>query len=341
MLPYNLKGAQEIEFFKPINLHDLYGSEFIFNNRLDNEMAEKMCLNMFYGLSRTNSFHSNRGDFVYESEFYDQKTVKFCSKLPTGKSGSYFKIKYSNVNSKMFVQIVFRELDKIIHDIKTMGKWDNNRHMRLSFIRYRTEMSFDDMWYVDDMIIRGENATSFCGRNKVRFLHYVDVLCGHNVRRFANIIAFHEPTCYDEKHRWLKDDGINYYCYRKEFNYVVTVIDIKKVTTYVDYIGFGGFKIYTTTRPVTTNLNVNKLVTLMKDELDELDNMINLITHLNHYKQSYEAYPWEEKGAWFKIPFDDYLKEYGDKDIKDWEYSCDPLSPRSKRLLRKCYGYSI
>jgi hypothetical protein len=299
-LPLKRFGTQEIKHFESIDLHNVYGDEFVDCRTFDSNLAERICVDLFDCLSKTSHPHSFRGDFVYgyKDVYYDQKTVKVVKKLKDGQVGPFFYIKYSNVGAKLFVQIAFKELDLIIGD---MGKLDLKRDARLIAIRYKGEMTFDDMRYIDD-IIRSLTYNSsgvkqsFCVRNKMSFIHFVNYLATHNVKRHSNLILFHEPVTWEQQKKWdvdIQGDVTNYRTYYKQTNYIVTTIDINKVNVYVDYIGYGGFKVNINTKPLDEDY-INHPVDEIMGHLNELDDAIDVISGISNYKDLYGVLPWNE-----------------------------------------------
>lgn len=299
-LPLKWFGSQEIKHFESIDLHDVYGDEFVAHRTFDSNLAERICLDMFCGLTKTEHPHSFRGDFVqdYKGTYYDQKTVKVVKKLKDGQKGSFFYVKYSNVGAKLFVQIVFKELDLIIRD---KGKLDLNADARLIAIRYKGEMTFDDMVYINGIVRfltynSSGDKQSFCVRNKMSFIHFVNYLATHNVKRHSNLILFHEPITWEQKKKWdveVQGDITNYRTYHKQTNYIVTPIDIHKVNVYVDYIGYGGFKVNINTEPLSEEC-INHPVDEIMGHLSELDDAIDVISGISNYKDLYGILPWNE-----------------------------------------------
>ena len=281
-----------LEFFKTYDLHEIYGEEYVKYKTFDASTAEYLCEDMFLYMRKTEGSITNRGDFVCSGKYFDQKTAQVSHKLPTGKLGKYFKVKYSNVLSKMFVQIVFKELDLIIQDINDSGKWCNDKHSRLTYIRYKTEMTFDDMWFIDEEIIENENSKSFCGRNKIRFLWYVNDLCTHNVKRFSHLIIFHPPLFESQNHVLEQIDETRYTTYKKHGNYLVTAVNMNFTNIYVDYIGFGGFKIYIPYAKVAKKDIITPQKN-MEEPLKELEDAINVALSVNNYKSEYGKTPWK------------------------------------------------
>jgi hypothetical protein len=305
-LPVSIsRWFSQVEFFKPIDLHSVYGEEFVKNKTFDSKTAEKMCTEMFY-LYRTKGNEINRGDFTDNINFYDHKNAVVHHSLPSGQRGDFLKVKYSNVLSKMFIQIVFKELDLIIDDIKTYGKWDDNIHSRLIFIRYKTEMTYDDIWFINDEIIKGDHVKSFCGRNNMKFLWFVNYLCSHNVKRFANLILFHKPINNTQDYK-IKQSEKFYTTYKKHGNYIVTPIDIKKINVFVDYIGYGGFKVYLSYLELNEN-QITKHPESMNEHIKELDEAIQLTLSLNAFKNDWGRNPWTPSHEYMNTStwFEDY-----------------------------------
>ena len=98
-LPLKKFGSQEIEDFKSIDLHDVYGDEFVSKRTFDSNLAERICLNLFYGLRETKYPHKFRGDFIYENyknwdiKYYDQKTAKVVRRFHRRINGPFFNVK--------------------------------------------------------------------------------------------------------------------------------------------------------------------------------------------------------------------------------------------------------
>lgn len=325
MLPKKIINLKRpLEFFKTYDLHETYGEEYVKYKSFDASEAEDICMDMFYSMVKTDGSTANRGDFVCNGKYFDQKTAQVCHKLPTGKPGKYFKVKYSNVNAKMFVQIVFKELDLIIEDIKDSGRWNKNRHARLTYIRYKTEMTFDDMWFIDEEIIKGEKVKSFCGRNNHTFLWFINDLCSHNVRRFSHLIIFHSPMYESQNHVLEQIDEERYTTYKKHGNYLVTPINMNLTNIYVDYIGFGGFKIYVPFNQVDKK-NIVTPNKIMKEHLNELNEAINISLAVSCFKSVWSRTPWKPSHEW--MPTDNWVENYVDvdKNIEEeyWEYQKD------------------
>jgi hypothetical protein len=307
-----------LEFFKSYDLHNIYGEEYINNSKtFDATTAEAMCVDIFSHMRKLTGYRSNRGDFVCSGKYFDQKTAQVVHKLPTGSGGTYFKVKYSNVNAKMFIQIVFKELDLIIQDLKELGKWKIDEHARLINIRYKTEMTFEDMWYIDEEIIKGDNVKSFCGRNKIPFLWFINDLCTYNVRKFSHLIIFHPPANSEQDYKFEKN-GSSYTTYKNHINYMITPININQVNIFVDYIGFGGFKIYVPFKK-TEEKDIMKYPEVMNEHIKELDEAINVSLSINNYRDVWNETPW--KPSWNWKPTDNWVEKYKEVDIKEeyWE----------------------
>ena len=134
-----------IEYFKTINLYDVYG-EKVFEKKTTSEW-EKICKETFKGLEKTENHQKNMGDFVKVKKKYYQKIKKYVvldttfldhknGKVLTENVGgrSYFiKVKYSNVNSKMWIQMAMRELDEIMKHVDLGNK--------IKILRYKTEFT--------------------------------------------------------------------------------------------------------------------------------------------------------------------------------------------------------
>lgn len=313
-LPKKIFGLKKpLEFFKTVDLHEVYGKEFVAHKTFDSSTAEEICLDYFYRMVKTDNKSSNRGDFTCQGLYFDQKTATVVKKVD-GIEGPFFKVKYSNVLSKIFVQIVFKELDLIIEDIKNSGKWLAGIHSRLLYIRYKTEMTFDDMLFVCGEKIVGDNVKSFCGRNDINFLHFVDYLCSHNVKRFSHLIIFHKPINKSQEYKWdveKTEDGIEYRTYHTQTNYLMTPINIEKVRTYVDYIGFGGFKVIIETKETKNKIFEYKE---MDGHIKELDEAIDIAIAVNNFKYSHDNKTpwnsWEDMGYRERIELNEWLDRY-------------------------------
>jgi hypothetical protein len=318
-LPNKIINLQRpLEFFKSYDLHETYGEEFVKYKIFDTETAENICVDMFQWMTKTEGTIKNRGDFVCNGKYFDQKTAQVCDKLPTGCRGEFFKIKYSNVNAKMFIQIVFKELDLIIEDIKDNNKWNSDIHSRLIYIRYKTEMTFDDMWFIDEEIIKGDNVKSFCGRKDMTFLHFINFLCTHNVKKFSHLILFHPPINSKQQYRIEEYEG-GYTTYKKHGNYMVTPININQTNIYVDYIGFGGFKVYIPFEKV----NKEEIVTTdedMSEHIKELDESIKISLSVNNFKSLWRRTPW--KPTWEDMNTNNWVERYKDEYVHEelWDY---------------------
>lgn len=285
------RWGRDIEFFKSYDLHEIYGEEFVKHKTFPADICENMCTDIFNGIHKTIGHNLGRGDFEYNGTFYDQKTAQVVHKLPTGQIGDYFKVKYTNVNSKMFIQIVLRELDYIIEDVKERGRWKSDIHSRLTYIRYKTEINFEDMWFINEEIIKGDDVKSFCGRNNIPFLWFVNDLCSHNVKKFSNLIIFHPPVN-DEQHHRLSVSETGYTTYKNHGNYMVTPIDINKVNVFIDYIGFGGFKVYVNVE-AESEQRMDVPLDVMKENIEELDGVLKITRSLNNFKSIWNKNPWK------------------------------------------------
>lgn len=312
----NLK--RPLEFFKSYDLHETYGENFVKFKTFDSKIAEEICVDMFQWMTKTEGNISNRGDFVCNGKYFDQKTAQVYHKLPTGQPGSYFKIKYSNVNAKMFIQIVFKELDLIIEDIRNKGRWDSDVHSRLIYIRYKTEMTFEDMWFIDEEIVRGDNVKSFCGRHDMTFLWFVNYLCAYNVKKFSHLIIFHPPITQEQEYIIEKKEH-TYTTYKKHGNYIVTPININQTNVFVDYIGFGGFKVYIPFKKVEKQ-NIVTYDEDVKTHIEELDEAIKIALSVNNFKTTWRRAPWKPTNEW--MPTNNWVEEYKDEYIHEelWDY---------------------
>jgi hypothetical protein len=302
-----------LEFFKSYDLHEIYGQDFVEYKTFDSTIAEEICVDMFEWMEKTKGNISNRGDFVCNGKYFDQKTAQVCYKLPTGQRGSYFKVKYSNVNAKMFIQIVFKELDLIIEDIKNIGRWCSDTHSRLIYIRYKTEMTYEDMWFIDEEIRRGDDVKSFCGRYNMRFLWFVNYLCTYNVKKFSHLIIFHPPITQEQEFRF-ETNGDRYTTYKKHGNYIVTPININQTNVFVDYIGFGGFKVYIPFKEVKKE-NIVTYDENLTTHIEELDEAIKISLSVNNFKSTWRRTPWKPTHEW--MPIDNWVEEYNEE---FWEY---------------------
>lgn len=319
--PKILNLKRPLEFFKSYDLHEIYGEEFVKYKTFDTNTAEEICKDMFMWLTKTSGNITNRGDFVCNGKYLDQKTVQVCHKLPTGEGGKFFKVKYSNVNSKMFVQIVFKELDLIIQDIKDRGLWNIDKHARLTYIRYKTEMTYEDMWFIDEEIIEGDDVKSFCGRNKYKFLWFVNDLCTYNVKKFSHLILFHPPMIQEQEYV-IKENGDSYTTYKKHGNYIVTPININQTNIFVDYIGFGGFKVYIPFHKVEKE-NIVVHPEEMNGHIEELDEAIKISLSVNNFKNLWNRTPWKPTHECMNT--EDWVERFKDEYIHEeqWEYQED------------------
>jgi hypothetical protein len=282
------------EFGKFYSIESFYGKEFVDKMDLTTSFAEEISMSMFKHLHPTEGVHKNRGDFLlYDPVMYfDQKTCE-VEKYLDGMNGIFYHVKYSNVLSKIFVQLILREIDNIIYDIKEYGYWNEDKHSRLMYMRYKTEITFEDMCFINEVVLTSErNLKSFCGKNKMSFIHFANYLCTHNVRKFANLLIFHEPVNYEQMIKWniekIGDTQINYTTYNKHKKYIVTPINVLTSNFFIDYIGFGGFKCYV---QESEKLYGNPPDTI-QHLLDEIDYCFSLMIGCNEFKEVHKKLPW-------------------------------------------------
>jgi len=314
----------KLEYFKTVNLYDIYGGN-IFGTKTTKQW-EKICEELFH-LERPNNHDKNRGDFYYEigednKVFLDHKTCKVFTENVAG--DEYFiKVKYSNVISKLWVQMAMRELDSILKYIPF-----NNKTF---ILRHKTEFTIQDIKDIDtdiwnflqsikDKVIETD---SYCLKHKIKFHTFCNELCRYNVRNYANLLIIHDCPDYD------RDNWINYYHNRGE-QYLLTPIDIGMAQVYLDYIGFGGFKVAICKFPLEKK-------PVPKDEMsllfDELDLLFDLIKYQNKIIGNNEAC-----NSLSKLSGNGYYKLY----VKDkWDF--EKFKPSDKRysMFRQIHGRKI
>ena len=213
----------------------------------------------------------------------------------------------------MFVQIVFKELDLIIQDIKDRGLWNVDVHARLTYIRYKTEMTYEDMWFIDEEIIKGDDVKSFCGKNKMTFLWFVNALCTYNVKKFSHLILFHPPITQEQEYVF-GTNGNRYTTYKKHGNYIVTPINVNQTNIFVDYIGFGGFKVYIPFGKVEKKMIVTHPEE-MNNHIEELEEAIKIALSVNNFKDLWGRTPWKPSHEW--MPTDNWVEKYKEKCIQE------------------------
>jgi hypothetical protein len=292
-----------IEYFKTINLYDVYG-EKVFEKKTTSEW-EEICKETFKGLEKTENHQKNMGDFVKVKKKYYQKIKKYVvldttfldhknGKVLTENVGgrSYFiKVKYSNVNSKMWIQMAMRELDEIMKHVDLGHK--------IKILRYKTEFTREDFREIDNDIhyqirrwkregIKPET-NSFCLNNGFDFYIFCNRLCEYNVRKFSDLIIIHDKPLYDKDN--VAKDRVGYRYDINHFHkgkpYLLTPIKMKDALIYLDYIGFGGFKIVVNKFPFKKIKKIHN--TELKPLYNELDLLMNLIDFQNKIIERNEA----------------------------------------------------
>jgi hypothetical protein len=278
--------------FKTIDLFKHIGPSF--NELKSSSEFEKLCGKLF-SLDKTESYESNRGDLVrkkYNSdgdeigrEYWDHKNCKVISENQGGRD-YFLKVKYSNVYSKLWVQMAMRELDEIMKHIK-------NNH-KISLLRYKTEFNLDQLHYIDMQIgyfkqsnkidgIENFETNSYCLKYGIDFYDFCDHLCRYNIRKYGNLLLIHDCPKYDyeTKHilREWEENGESWYStLPKGTQYLLTPIEIEKSLTYLDYIGFGGFKVVVNKFPAKKEIIPPDE---MKPLFNELDYIIEIIEYQN------------------------------------------------------------
>ncbi len=264
--------------FKTINLYNHLGYKF--SDLKNNTDYEDMCRNLF-GLERPQTCDSNRGDMmkiIYNDsgeidykEYWDHKNCKVISENQGGRD-YFIRVKYSNVYSKLWIQIAMRELDEIMKHI--------GNDYRIKILRYKTELKKDDFSYIDNQIdyyrrfpdryeTPIDNTESYCLKYNIDFYDFCDHLCRYNIRRYGNLLLIHDAPDYDHDN----------YRFNEKRPILLTPIYTNESLTYLDYIGFGGFKI------VVNKFKQKKdIVCLpeMKPLIDELDIVTKLIDYQNN-----------------------------------------------------------
>ena len=152
--------------FRTYNLPKIHG-EAILDKIKTTKQCEDLCKVMF-NLKEPDMGFRCMGDFytMYKNKivYYDQKK---CELIKRGNE-EYFVVKFSNVISKIWVQLALTELDNIIYHTKD--------DMRLKIIRYKTEISMSDFEYIDYIIenhkhlgVDHDSVKSHCLRYKIEF----------------------------------------------------------------------------------------------------------------------------------------------------------------------------
>lgn len=298
-----------------VSLIDIFGAEYIEKTELTTSVCEKICIDIFNDLKKPDHFETNRGDFEhYESRFYDQKSCEVKYKLPDGQRGTYFHVTYSNVLSKLWLDIAFDELKLIYNDYKSeYGDCESCKDdlFRLKLLYYKKEMTYNDIMFINSCIVHN-NPTSTCGKNKISFLNFLCYLSSHNVKRFANLIIFHEPITYEQTHK-LKIVGDTYYTYKKPKKYIVTPIDIHSTNVYVDYIGYNGFKCYIEPTEGEGGMSVPECVVPF---IKQIDDAFNTLLRVNEYKKTSKIFKsWGNEQLLSNYKLNDNIKLYEDENI--------------------------
>ena len=314
----------KLEYFKTINLYDIYGGN-IFGKKTTKQW-EKICEELF-NLERPNNHDKSRGDFYYEigednKVFLDHKTCKVLTENIGGED-YFIKVKYSNVISKLWIQMAMKELDCIMKHIPF-----NNKTI---ILRYKTELTTQDIKEIDrDMSKFQQNnkgkvleTDSYCLKHKINFYTFCNELCRYNVRKYANLLVVHDCPDYD------RDNRINSHNLKGE-QYLLTPIDIGMAQIYLDYIGFGGFKIAICKFPL-------KKIPVPMDEMsllfDELDLLFDLIEYQNKIIGDNEECNRLSKlrgCSWVKL------------NVKDkWDFEKFKPSPQRYSIFRQIHGRKI
>lgn len=292
----------ELKPFKTIDLYKHLG-EGDFDKLKTTSDYESLCRKLF-GLNSTESYESNRGDFVKtkhysdgtikSKEYWDHKNCKVISEKQGGQD-YFLKVKYSNVYSKLWVQMAIRELDEIMKLIP--------KNYKILLLRFKTEFRKQDLDDIDRYIgyykhaLRLDNkpipeTNSYCLKYDIDFYDFCDHLCRYNVRKYGNLILIHDCPEYDHESKtkireWEDEDGVNWYTtLSKGKQYLLTPIDINKSLTYLDYIGFGGFKVVVNKFPAKLDIKPPKEMKPLLDELDLLTNIIEYQNDIDNHNQS-------------------------------------------------------
>lgn len=276
--------------FKTIDLYKHVGVDFL--NLKKASDFESLCGELF-SLNKTESYESNRGDLVYRhydgikhkevrKEYWDHKNCKVISKNQGG-NDYFLKVKYSNVYSKLWIQMAMRELDEIIKHLP--------KDHKITLLRYKTEFKISDLRYIDKKIgyyrhsnkVNNLDTDSYCLKYNISFYDFCDHLCRHNIRKYGNLLLIHDRPDYDyecvHKLREWEEDGQRWFTtLPKGTQYLLTPIDINRSLTYLDYIGFGGFKVVVNKFPCKEDI-VPPVE--MKCLLDELDYVVKIIEYQN------------------------------------------------------------
>lgn len=302
-----------------LSLIDIFGPEYIEKTNLTTTVCEQMCLDIFNDLRKPDHFDANRGDFIKnDSKFYDHKCSEVKYKLPDGQKGTFFHVTYSNVLSKLWLDIAFDELKLICNDfISKYGNSENYEEdlFKLKYLQFKKEMTYNDIMFIDSCIIH-DNPTSTCGKNNISFLNFLCYLSSHNVKRFANLIIFHEPITYEQTHK-LRIVGNTYYTYKKPKKYIVTTIDIHDTKVYLDYIGYNGFKCYI--EPLGKNDNYYmSLPDCLIPFIKQIDEAFNSLLRVNEYKKTVKMYKeWNREDLLFNYKLNNNVKIYENENIDD------------------------
>jgi hypothetical protein len=100
---------------------------------------------------------------------------------------------------------------------------------------------------------------------------------------------------------------------------MVTPININQTNIYVDYIGFGGFKVYIPFEKV----NKEEIVTTdedMSEHIKELDESIKISLSVNNFKSLWRRTPW--KPTWEDMNTNNWVERYKDEYVHEelWDY---------------------
>jgi hypothetical protein len=282
----------KLEYFKTINLYDVYGMD-IFETKTTTQW-ENLCMELISGLKKTENYEKNRGDFqkkrishygkhrvLISETFFDHKNCKVVSENVGGRD-YFIKVKYSNVLSKMWIQMAMRELDEIMKHTKLSHK--------ILIQRYKTEFTIEDLKDIDNELVYqikewNRNGVkfetnSYCLKYKIGFYDFCNQICKYNIRKYSDLLLIHDRPHYDKVNISKDRKGYVYDhdYFSKNKQYLLTPIKIDESLTYLDYIGFGGFKVvvckFKSKRRVFYNKNLKPL-------FDEIDTLVNIIKHQN------------------------------------------------------------
>lgn len=272
--------------FKTINLIEVLGDDE-FKSLGGTDDYEKLCRQLF-GLDKTENHDKNRGDFKRSGIYWDHKNCKVVPKNMNSSTDYFIKVKYSNVVAKIWVQYALRELDEII-------KHQPNDY-RLVLMRYKTEITFDDMCYVNYVLERLKSivkeTNSYCLNNGMDYMDFCNDLSYYNISKYSNLILIHDraPFDYTNIHKYKTEtigDVEHVTTPKKGVQYLLTPIDIKRAYTHVDYIGFGGFKVVVSKYERKKEF---KKLECLNELYDEIDLVIELIHHQNEIISENSSY---------------------------------------------------